>query len=265
VNTAATEPESAPGTGSDAEPQAGSGAGPGSGSGSVSGADGRPKPLLRRVLGPSRGRTALGCVASALLIALLIKTFLVQVFVIPSGSMMGTLEKGDRVAVDKLSPWLGDRPHRGEVVVFKDPGGWLTEQPDSGNVVQSVLSHLGLVPDADEKDLIKRVIAVGGDTVECNAGQPLKVNGTALDEPYLYPGSTPCDDYPVGTVKVPAGSLWVMGDHRNDSRDSRYQQLHNPAGGFVPLDDVIGRARVLVWPAGRWATLPVPPTFSRVH
>ncbi|BAJ33224.1 MULTISPECIES: signal peptidase I [Kitasatospora] len=237
--------------------------GPGSAPDSAPG--GPARRVLRRVLGPSRARTFVGCVASALLLSLLIKTFLVQVFVIPSGSMMGTLQKGDRVAVDKFSPWLGERPERGEVVVFRDPNNWLTEPASSGNALQSLLSHLGLMPAADEKDLIKRVIGVGGDTVECNAGQPLKVNGTALDEPYLYPGATPCDDNPVGTVKVPAGFVWVMGDHRNDSRDSRYQQLHNPAGGFVPVDDVIGRARVLVWPAGRWTTLPIPDTFRRVH
>ncbi|MFJ8442997.1 signal peptidase I [Kitasatospora griseola] len=205
--------------------------------------------------------------AVALVLAFVLKTFVFQVFVIPSGSMMGTLQKDDRVAVDKFSPWLGDTPRRGEVVVFRDPGGWLPSEPGAGGVlggVRSALSWVGLAPSADEKDLIKRVVAVGGDTVDCRAGRPLTVNGKALDEPYVYPGATPCDNYPVGTVTVPPGHLWVMGDHRNDSADSRYQQLYNPGGGFVPVDHVVGRARVLVWPLPRWASLPVPETFRQV-
>nr|WP_052392387.1 signal peptidase I [Streptomyces roseoverticillatus] len=204
-------------------------------------------------------------VAVALLLSLGIKTFFVQAFSIPSASMQNTLQEGDRVLVDKLTPLFGAEPQRGEVVVFRDPGGWLPEQaPEKTNAVlrgaQSILTFVGLMPSSNEKDLIKRVIAVGGDTVECNIGSPVKVNGVPLDEPYIYPGSTPCDDYPVGTVKVPQDHLWVMGDHRNDSWDSRYHHLQKPGDGFVPVDNVIGRAFVVAWPVTRWDTLPVPAT-----
>ncbi|MFE7591733.1 signal peptidase I, partial [Kitasatospora sp. NPDC057512] len=204
----------------------------------------------------------------ALLLSLGIKTFFVQAFSIPSGSMEQTLAIGDRVLVDKFTPWFGAKPERGEVVVFRDPGGWL-EDTSAGSddsvmgSVQKVLSTVGLMPSADEKDLIKRVIAVGGDTVDCEAGAPLKVNGVALDEPYLFPGATPCDNDPVGTVTVPKGKLWVMGDHRNNSRDSRWH--HNETGdGFVPVDNVVGRAFVVAWPLSDWSTLPVPDTFDKV-
>ncbi|MGW1073892.1 signal peptidase I [Streptomyces sp. NPDC002537] len=201
----------------------------------------------------------------ALLLSLFIKTFLVQAFSIPSGSMENTLKPGDRVLVDKLTPWFGSEPQRGEVVVFRDPGGWMDgERNPEPNAVRKALSFIGLMPSAEEKDLIKRVIAVGGDTVECKRGAPVKVNGTALDEPYIYPGSTPCDNYPVGTVKVPKDHLWVMGDHRNDSWDSR-AHVHEKTGGFVPVGNVIGRAVVVGWPIPRWATLPVPDTFGHVN
>ncbi|WP_395292644.1 signal peptidase I [Kitasatospora hibisci] len=206
-------------------------------------------------------------VVVALLLSLGIKTFFVQAFSIPSGSMQHTLEKGDRVLVDKLTPWFGAEPERGEVVVFKDPGGWLERAPHATDdsflgSVRKALSVIGLMPSDDEKDLIKRVIAVGGDTVECNSGSPVKVNGVPLDEPYLFPGSTPCGDAPVGTVKVPKDRIWVMGDHRNDSRDSRYH-VNEPGGGFVPVDNVIGRAFVVAWPITRWDTMPVPDTFDQ--
>ncbi|MCG6497752.1 signal peptidase I [Kitasatospora sp. A2-31] len=206
-------------------------------------------------------------VVVALLLSLGIKTFFVQAFSIPSGSMQHTLEKGDRVLVDKLTPWFGAGPERGEVVVFKDPGGWLEGAPHATDdsflgSIRRALSVIGLMPSDDEKDLIKRVIAVGGDTVECNSGSPVKVNGVALDEPYLFPGATPCGDAPVGTVKVPKDRIWVMGDHRNNSRDSRYH-VNEPGGGFVPVDNVIGRAFVVAWPVTHWDTLPVPDTFDR--
>ncbi|MGK5627098.1 signal peptidase I [Streptomyces sp. URMC 123] len=204
----------------------------------------------------------------ALVLALLIKTFLVQAFSIPSDSMQNTLQNGDRVLVDKLTPWFGSEPERGEVVVFHDPGGWLGEAPktDSGPVaetMQNVLSFIGLMPSAEEQDLIKRVIAVGGDTVECKGGnEPVLVNGKALDEPYLFPGNTPCGDKPFGPLTVPDKRIWVMGDHRQNSLDSRWHQ-ELPGGGTVSVDEVVGRAIVVAWPPTRWSTLPVPDTFDQ--
>ncbi|MEU2431211.1 signal peptidase I [Streptomyces sp. NPDC007861] len=200
----------------------------------------------------------------ALILALLIKTFLVQAFSIPSDSMMNTLQRGDRVLVDKLTPWFGSEPERGEVVVFHDPGGWLeSAQTPEPNALQQFLSFIGLMPSAEEKDLIKRVIAVGGDTVECKEGGKVKVNGKELDESsYIHPGSTPCDDEPFGPITVPEGRIWVMGDNRQNSLDSRYHQ-ELPGNGTVSVDDVVGRAVVVAWPLGRWSTLPVPATFDQ--
>ena len=203
----------------------------------------------------------------ALVLALLIKTFLVQAFVIPSGSMQNTLGIGDRVLVDKFTPHLGDKPSRGQVVVFHDPDDWRAGEPaPNPNAVQKVLSWIGLMPSANEKDLIKRVIGVGGDTVECKGTGPLLVNGKALNESsYVYPGNTPCSQDDQGgqfKVKVPKGFIWVMGDHRNDSLDSRYH-MDEPGGGAVPDKDVIGRAIVVAWPFSHWKTLPIPATFHQ--
>ncbi|MGW0120934.1 signal peptidase I [Streptomyces sp. NPDC003327] len=199
----------------------------------------------------------------ALLLALLIKTFLVQAFSIPSESMMNTLQKGDRVLVDKLTPWFGSEPERGEVVVFHDPGGWLEgEETPEPNIVQKFLSFIGLMPSAEEKDLIKRVIAVGGDTVSCKVGGKVVLNGKELDESaYLFPGSVPCQDS-FGPVKVPEGRIWVMGDNRQNSLDSRFHQ-ELPGAGTVANDLVVGRAVVIAWPVTRWATLPVPEIFDQ--
>ena len=203
----------------------------------------------------------------ALVLALLIKTFLVQAFSIPSDSMQNTLQQGDRVLVDKLTPWFGSKPERGEVVVFHDPDNWLAGEPTATpNPLQKVLSWIGLMPSAEEKDLIKRVIGVGGDTVSCKGSGPLKVNGKALnDSSFVYAGNTPCSVDDQGgqfTVKVPKGYIWVMGDHRQNSRDSRYNQSdkHN---GMVPVDKVVGRAIVIAWPITRWDTLPIPDTFDQ--
>lgn len=203
----------------------------------------------------------------ALVLALLIKTFLVQAFSIPSDSMQDTLQKGDRVLVDKLTPWFGSEPERGEVVVFHDPDDWLAGEPTTDpNAVQTFLSWIGLMPSPSEKDLIKRVVGVGGDTVSCKGTGPLMVNGKALDETsYIYPGNTPCSVDDQGgqfTVKVPDGYIWVMGDHRQNSRDSRYNQSDDHKG-MVPVNEVVGRAIVKAWPINRWGTLPVPDTFDQ--
>ncbi|MBK3575404.1 signal peptidase I [Streptomyces sp. MBT65] len=205
-------------------------------------------------------------VVIALVLALLIKTFLVQAFSIPSDSMQNTLQQGDRVLVDKLTPWFGSEPERGEVVVFHDPDDWLAGEPAADpNALQTVLSWIGLMPSAQEKDLIKRVIGVGGDTISCSGTGPLTVNGKALNEPYVYPGNTPCTNDDQGgqfTVKVPKGDIWVMGDHRQNSRDSRYNQS-DKHHGMVPVKDVVGRAIVKAWPINRWGTLPIPDTFDQ--
>ncbi|MFE1176402.1 signal peptidase I [Streptomyces sp. NPDC058773] len=200
----------------------------------------------------------------ALLLALLIKTFLVQAFLIPSDSMQNTLQRGDRVLVDKLTPWFGSEPKRGEVVVFHDPGGWLDETPPpEPNALQKALSFVGLMPSAEERDLIKRVIAVGGDTVECHGKGPVEVNGKALKEgSYLFPGNTPCGDRAFGPIKVPKGSIWVMGDHRQNSRDSRYH-TNLQGNGTVETKQVVGRAFTIAWPINRWSWLPVPDTFDQ--
>jgi signal peptidase I len=202
----------------------------------------------------------------ALGLALLIKTFLVQAFYIPSDSMQNTLQVGDRVLVNKLGARFGE-VRRGEVVVFRDPGGWLPEAlpPQQTNravgAIKDVLVFIGLLPSDSEKDLIKRVIGIPGDRVACcDREGRITVNGAALDESYVYPGNPPSDKR--FDVTVPAGRLWMMGDHRALSADSRVH-LGDPGGGTVPEDRVIGRAIVIVWPASRWQTIPVPATFQQ--
>ncbi|MFF8293031.1 signal peptidase I [Streptomyces sp. NPDC016309] len=205
----------------------------------------------------------------ALMIALVLKTFLVQAFVIPSGSMEQTIRIDDRVLVDKLTPWFGSTPQRGDVVVFKDPGGWLrqeqTPKKDDPVVVAQVkqaLTFIGLLPSEDEQDLIKRVVAIGGDTVKCcDADRRLTVNGVPLTEPYLNPGDVP-STIPF-EVKVPAGRIFVMGDHRSNSADSRFH-LNEAYQGTVSEEEVVGRAVVIAWPFAHWRRLEEQDTFASV-
>ncbi|MER7835206.1 signal peptidase I [Streptomyces sp. NPDC096040] len=209
-------------------------------------------------------------VGVAVLIALVLKTFLVQAFVIPSGSMEQTIRIGDRVLVDKFTPWFGSKPHRGDVVVFHDPGGWLadeqttkTNDPIVVKQIKEGLTFIGLLPSANEKDLIKRVIGVGGDHVKCcDAQGRVTVNGVPLTEgDYLYPGNAPsATEF---DITVPQGRLWVMGDHRGNSADSRAHQ-DTDYGGTVPVSLVVGRAKWIGWPFGHWASLDEPKTFASV-
>ena len=206
-----------------------------------------------------------GIVLTALVISVLIKTFLVQAFYIPSGSMENTLLVNDRVLVNKLAD-KSDEIRRGDVVVFRDPGGWLNGPGVSGGsrgvrgLVRDALVFVGLAPAVGEEDLIKRVIGVGGDTVACCDDGRLTVNDVALDEPYIFSG----DDASLETfsAKVPSGKLWVMGDHRSVSEDSRAHR-GLPGKGYVPVSDVIGRAFTIVWPLDRGQLLSRPKTFEQ--
>jgi signal peptidase I len=202
----------------------------------------------------------------ALALALVIKAFFVQAFFIPSESMEKTLHgcpgcNGDRVLVNKLVYDFREI-HRGEIVVFRGPPSWEAEVPtkaSSSNPVRRLLRGVGRAIGAappSEKDFIKRVIGVPGDTVQCcDSGGRVVVNGVALDEPYLYED----DHQSFGPVTVPKGRLWVMGDHRGASGDSRAHQDDHQ--GTIPERNVIGRAFIKVWPPNRIGMLPVPRTF----
>jgi len=206
----------------------------------------------------------------AILASFLIKTFLIRSFYIPSASMEDTLEIDDRIIVNQLTPSLMPLSN-GDVVVFRDPGGWLppqpaVEQPPLTAGLDWVLSLVGLSTSDSNDHLIKRIIGLPGDHVTCcNALGQMSVNGIPLDEPYIQlpAGRTKVSDVDFD-VTVPDGYLWVMGDNRYNSRDSRYN-TDKPGNGFVPMSNVVGRALVISWPLARWTWLDdYPSTFAGV-
>jgi signal peptidase I len=198
-------------------------------------------------------------IAIALGVVLLITTFLVKPFSIPSGSMENTLQIGDRVLVNRAVYRIRDI-ERGDVVVFDGSGRFVPAQviPDRDPITGALVwvgQSFGLVT-PDSTDFIKRVIGVGGDRVTCcDADGRITVNGVPLQEDYLYPGDAP--SLQPFDVEVPEGMLWVMGDHRSASADSR-SHLGSPGGGFIPEDVVVGRAMNVVWPLSRLSSIPLP-------
>ena len=186
----------------------------------------------------------------ALAVSLLIKTFLVQFFFIPSGSMENTLQIQDRVAVNKL-PIISKDINRGDVVVFRDPDNWLPGpfSVDENRIIAKIKEGLvlvGVLPNPAKQYLVKRVIGVAGDNVICcSKSGKLTINGKETTEPYIFAGNKVSEmDF---NIKVPAGKIWVMGDHRSASADSRYHQ-DDVNNGFVPVSRITGRAYAIIWP-----------------
>ena len=195
----------------------------------------------------------------AILIAVGIKAFFVQMFFVPSTSMRPLFVKDDRILVQKVSYWTGD-VQRGDVIVFSDPGGqWLNLTHAPLNVVQKALSTVGLYPTGGH--LVKRVIGVGGDHVVCcDRKGRITINDIAIDETdYILKGTKPSDmDF---DITVPDGRLWVMGDNRTNSEDSRYHQSLE-GGGTIPESSVVGKVWAIVWPADRISMIHRPEVFK---
>ncbi|MBV9089302.1 MAG: signal peptidase I [Mycobacteriaceae bacterium] len=240
-----------------------------------------PEPKAKAKAKKSALREAVILVVIAVILYYVMLTFVARPYLIPSESMEPTLHGctgcvGDRIMVDKLS-YRFESPRPGDVVVFKGPPSWnigyrsIRSSNTPVRYVQNALSFVGFVP-PDENDLVKRVIAVGGQTVQCRANTGLTVNGKPLYQPFLDPATMmadpavyPCLGPEFGPVTVPQGRLWVMGDNRTHSADSRAHCTSTPAdaqrgimctgdsdSGTVPVANVIGIARFIAWPPSRW-------------
>lgn len=212
-------------------------------------------------------------VAAAVVVVVLVKSFLVQTFYVPSGSMEPTLRVNDRILVDKTSAWSGS-PKRGDVVVFSDPGGWDDVASDPGGL-NAALAAIGLYPAGNH--IVKRVIGVAGDTITCCTSQgEISVNGHPIDEhtyaiPGQWDGKTCYGPMIAGchwsAGPVPAGYIFVMGDNRAHSADSTVHlctaaetECHDVP--WVPVDDVVGRVFAIMWPIGHWTWLSRPAALS---
>ena len=237
---------------------------------------------------PDKGSTARSAfregailVGIAVVLYYVMLTFVARPYLIPSESMEPTLHGckgcvGDRIMVDKITYRFGS-PSPGDVIVFKGPPNWnvgyksIRSENTAIRWVQNALSFVGFVP-PDENNLVKRIIAVGGQTVQCHADAGLTVDGKPLTQPFLDPVTMmadpvvyPCLGNEFGPVPVPEGRLWVMGDNRTHSADSRAHCASTPAeaqqgilctgdpvAGTVPVDNVVGKAQFIAWPPSRW-------------
>jgi signal peptidase I len=228
-------------------------------------AAGLPQPRRRRAKHRKRSfwRDLVVIVVAALALTILLKAFVVQVFSIPSGSMENTLLPGDRILVSKIVYRF--RPiDRGDIVVFSGAGSWDPVAPSPSNPLARIwddaVSLVGIA--GPQTDYVKRVIGIPGDHVVCcNAAGQVTVNGVPLSESsYIFPGAAPSEMR--FNITVPAGRLWVMGDDRGDSDDSRYR-LADPGNGTIPESAVVGRAFLIIWPFSRVSDLPIPDTFKQ--
>jgi signal peptidase I len=202
------------------------------------GDESRTQPLMQAIF----------LVICTLSLSLFLKSFVVQIFTVPSASMVPTLEIGDKIAVARILTQPG-MPQRGDVIVFRDPGKWLPQHPKNRSLLLRAFEFVGMIPYHSDEHLVKRVVGEAGDVVECRGSGPLYVNGVAAVEPFVAPGVQPCGRE--FKVAVPSRSVWVMGDNRDNSADSRFH-MQDVRHGSVPLSLVVGEVVFTVWPPNHW-------------